>query len=131
MLACLTAPHSKNVTMVERRIWNMGVDASGKSVNYWQTLRDFWIGYFALAGATVEDYSTLRQIPIESARASRANGIGACGRLPCRIPAPDLIRRNPFASHAAVMQTTMLQSAPMLSSFAFFVADIEVCAAYL
>jgi hypothetical protein len=40
-----------------------GVDASGKSVNYWQTLRDVWIEYFALAGATVEDYSILRQLP--------------------------------------------------------------------
>jgi hypothetical protein len=44
-------------------VYALGVDASGKSVNYWQTLRDFWIGYFALAGATVERYSILRQIP--------------------------------------------------------------------
>src|ERR1700687_1554246 len=44
-------------------VYALGVDASGKSVNYWQTLRDFWIGYFALAGATVESYSILRQIP--------------------------------------------------------------------
>lgn len=44
-------------------VYALGVDASGKSVNYWQTLRDFWIGYFALAGATVENYSILRQIP--------------------------------------------------------------------
>lgn len=44
-------------------VYVLGVDASGKSVNYWQTLRDFWIGYFALAGATVENYSILRQIP--------------------------------------------------------------------
>jgi hypothetical protein len=44
-------------------VYALGVDSSGKSVNYWQTLRDFWIGYFALAGATVENYSILRQIP--------------------------------------------------------------------
>ena len=44
-------------------VYALGVDASGKSVNYWQTLRDFWIGYFALAGATVESYSILRQVP--------------------------------------------------------------------
>ena len=44
-------------------VYALGVDASGKSVNYWQTLRDFWIGYFALAGATVENYSILRQLP--------------------------------------------------------------------
>ncbi len=44
-------------------VYVLGVDASGKSVNYWQTLRDFWMGYFALAGATVENYSILRQIP--------------------------------------------------------------------
>ena len=44
-------------------VYALGVDASGKSVNYWQTLRDFWIGYFTLAGATVKNYSILRQIP--------------------------------------------------------------------
>jgi hypothetical protein len=44
-------------------VYALGVDASGKSVNYWQTLRDFWIGYFELAGATVKSYSILRQIP--------------------------------------------------------------------
>lgn len=44
-------------------VYVLGVDASGRSVNYWQTLRDFWIGYFELAGATVENYSILRQIP--------------------------------------------------------------------
>jgi hypothetical protein len=44
-------------------VYALGVDASGRSVNYWQTLRDFWIGYFELAGATVENYSILRQIP--------------------------------------------------------------------
>ena len=44
------------------KVYALGVDASGRSVNYWQTLRDFWIGYFALAGATVESYSILRQI---------------------------------------------------------------------
>jgi len=45
------------------KVHALGVDASGKSVNYWPTLRDFWIGRFALAGATVENYSILRQIP--------------------------------------------------------------------
>ncbi len=41
-------------------VYALGVDPSGKSFNYWQTLRDFWMGYFALAGATVESYSILR-----------------------------------------------------------------------
>jgi hypothetical protein len=40
----------------------LGVDANGRSVNYWQSLRDFWIGYFDTAGATVKSYSVLRQI---------------------------------------------------------------------
>ena len=42
----------------------LGVDASGRSVNYWQTLRDFWMGYFELAEATVERYSMFRSIPL-------------------------------------------------------------------
>ncbi len=44
-------------------VYALGVDASGRSVNYWQTLRDFWIGYFELAGATMKSYSILRQLP--------------------------------------------------------------------
>jgi hypothetical protein len=44
-------------------VYALGVDASGRSVNYWQTLREFWLGYFKLAGATVENYSILRQLP--------------------------------------------------------------------
>ena len=44
-------------------VYALGVDASGRSVNYWQTLRDFWTGYFELAGETVEKYSILRSIP--------------------------------------------------------------------
>jgi nitric oxide reductase activation protein len=45
------------------KVYALGVDASGRSVNYWQTLRDFWIAYFEQAGALVEDYSILRSIP--------------------------------------------------------------------
>jgi hypothetical protein len=44
-------------------VYVLGVDGTRKSVNYWQTLRDFWMGYFALTEATVNTYSTLRPIP--------------------------------------------------------------------
>jgi hypothetical protein len=45
-----------------REMVALGVDANGRSVNFWQTLKDFWIAYFQLAGATVDNYSILRQV---------------------------------------------------------------------
>jgi len=39
------------------------VDASGKSVGYWNSLRDFWLSYFGKAGAKVRAYSMLRDLP--------------------------------------------------------------------
>jgi len=41
----------------------LGVDAAGKSVGYWKTLRDFWLAYFEKAGAKVRTYSMLRETP--------------------------------------------------------------------
>ncbi len=39
-----------------------GVDSAGESVAYWQSLREFWLGYFAQSGAAVRRYTVLRDI---------------------------------------------------------------------
>jgi hypothetical protein len=44
-------------------VYALGVDAAGKSVGYWNSLRDFWLTYFGKAGAKVRAYSMLRDLP--------------------------------------------------------------------
>lgn len=44
-------------------VYVLGVDAAGKSVGYWNSLRDFWLAYFGKAGAKVRLYSMLRDLP--------------------------------------------------------------------
>jgi hypothetical protein len=44
-------------------VYAEGVDGSGESVAYWQSLQEFWSAYFARSGATVDDYSVLRNVP--------------------------------------------------------------------
>jgi hypothetical protein len=44
-------------------VYVLGVDAAGKSVGYWNSLRDFWLAYFGKAGAKVRAYSMLRDLP--------------------------------------------------------------------
>jgi len=44
-------------------IYVEGVDAAGMTVNEWNRMRQFWVAYFAHAGATVADYSVLNGIP--------------------------------------------------------------------
>jgi hypothetical protein len=44
-------------------VYALGVDGAGQSIEYWQALRRFWIGYFHAAGATLKSYSVLRDIP--------------------------------------------------------------------
>jgi hypothetical protein len=41
----------------------LGVDGAGKSAAYWQSLQTFWTEYFHHAGATVQQYSVLREVP--------------------------------------------------------------------
>jgi hypothetical protein len=38
----------------------LGVDGAGKSLVYWQSLREFWAEYFRMAGADMRVYSALR-----------------------------------------------------------------------
>ena len=40
----------------------LGVDGSGKSAVYWQSLKMFWDGYFHSAGAVMRIYSILREL---------------------------------------------------------------------
>jgi len=44
-------------------VYVLGVDAEGKSVAYWQSLRNFWVEYFRKTGAVLGAYSALRNIP--------------------------------------------------------------------
>ncbi len=42
------------------RVYAVGVDGTGKPSLYWQSLRRFWTGYFAAAGATLGRYTVTR-----------------------------------------------------------------------
>jgi hypothetical protein len=44
-------------------VYVLGVDAAGKSVDYWQSLSVFWHTYFARAGTHLRRYSVLRDGP--------------------------------------------------------------------
>jgi hypothetical protein len=44
-------------------VYVLGVDASGKAIGYWDSLRDFWAAYFKKAGAVLKVYSILRDSP--------------------------------------------------------------------
>jgi hypothetical protein len=44
-------------------VYILGVDGAGKSVAYWNSLRDFWVEYFQRAGADLKAYSVLRDFP--------------------------------------------------------------------
>jgi hypothetical protein len=44
-------------------VYVLGVHSVGKSVGYWNSLRDFWLAYFEKAGAKVRAYSMLRDLP--------------------------------------------------------------------
>jgi hypothetical protein len=43
-------------------VYVLGVDNAGRSLAYWNRLRDYWIEYFKKAGAHVESYSVLREL---------------------------------------------------------------------
>ncbi len=58
-------------------VYAEGVDGTGESMAYWQRLEEFWLAYFAQAGATVRRYSVLRDLPeIVSARPTTAESRG-------------------------------------------------------
>jgi hypothetical protein len=44
-------------------IYAEGVDGAGETVAYWQSLKEFWLAYFMRAGATLAEYSSLRDVP--------------------------------------------------------------------
>ncbi len=45
------------------QVYVLGADGAGKSVQYWQSLQEFWAGYFRKCGATLGTYSVLRELP--------------------------------------------------------------------
>lgn len=44
-------------------VYICGVDAAGKDASYWERLPQFWAAYFQKAGASIKDYSVLRDTP--------------------------------------------------------------------
>jgi hypothetical protein len=55
---CGTLPALQNV-----KGYVLGADSAGKSAAYWQSLQAFWRDYFRNAGAVLENYSVLRELP--------------------------------------------------------------------
>jgi hypothetical protein len=44
------------------QVYVAGADGAGKSMAYWQSLRNFWADYFYKAGAILEGFTVLREI---------------------------------------------------------------------
>jgi hypothetical protein len=59
---CGSMPDFKNV-----RVFVLGTDGAAKSSAYWESLQLFWKGYFSSAGAVLQSYSVLRELPTTAA----------------------------------------------------------------
>jgi len=44
-------------------VYVLGADNAGKPTAYWASLRDFWTAYLKTAGASLKEYSVLRDPP--------------------------------------------------------------------
>jgi hypothetical protein len=44
------------------QVYALGVDGSGRSTAYWQSLEKFWNDYFRKSGATLGGFSALREL---------------------------------------------------------------------
>jgi hypothetical protein len=55
---CGALPDFHNV-----QVYFLGVDGAGRSTIYWESLQCFWTAYFHNAGAVLENYSVLRELP--------------------------------------------------------------------
>jgi hypothetical protein len=65
-------PVASALRMVERQnqiadlksvdVYVYGAHAADKDVAYWQSLRTFWTQYFAKSGATLKDFSMMRDV---------------------------------------------------------------------
>ena len=44
-------------------VYALGVDGTGTTVLYWQSLRDFWTAYFERTRANMKSYTILRSLP--------------------------------------------------------------------
>ena len=59
------APKRSSAVVIDLRgvqVYALGVDAAGRSITYWQRLHKFWIEYFRETGASVKEYSPLREL---------------------------------------------------------------------
>lgn len=48
----------------EVEVYVLGVDAAGKDVAYWESLREFWTEYFRRSGAALKAFSVTRDLPL-------------------------------------------------------------------
>jgi hypothetical protein len=44
-------------------VYILGANGGGKGIRDWQTIKDFWMSYFARAGARCGGYSTMITLP--------------------------------------------------------------------
>ena len=65
VVAALTKMESRGMvaSLQNVQVYVLGVDNATKQLTYWQRLQQFWLGYFMKAGAHVERYSLLREVP--------------------------------------------------------------------
>lgn len=61
------------------QVYIEGADGAGETVAYWESLKEFWLAYFARSGATVERYTVLRDVP-KFADAYATEGVGGSGK---------------------------------------------------
>ena len=74
----------------------LGVDGADRSLAYWQSLRAFWEDYFHGAGADLQSYSALREIPSFSVIALMNPPSSSLSLFapPCQTEAPRPIVRS-------------------------------------
>jgi hypothetical protein len=46
------------------QVYVLGVDGSGRSTSYWESLQEFWGKFFRSAGANLRMFSTLRDLQL-------------------------------------------------------------------
>ncbi|HET6844926.1 MAG TPA: hypothetical protein VFK06_25065 [Candidatus Angelobacter sp.] len=64
--ALLEYTHRKTLPPANLRgvqVYVLGADGAGKSMQYWQSLQEFWAAYFRKSSATLGTYSVLRELP--------------------------------------------------------------------
>jgi len=55
----------------DSQVYVLGVDSARRSKSEWMCVHDFWVSYFAEAGATLRNYSILRSVDLNMLRQGR------------------------------------------------------------